>query len=410
MRAPQQKKGRQRDYTPISWTDYFDEKVSVTVSRGSFTVYTLGSAGPVVCLLHGGGYSALTWALCAKELCDLVQCRVVALDLRGHGLTRTSQDADLSLATLAEDVVAVLGEMFSCEEPRPGVVLVGHSMGGTVAAKAGEMGVDGLAGLVVVDVVEGTAMEALSSMHGFLRSRPQSFGSVSQAIEWCVRSGQVRNLESARVSMPGQIVNKETGQLAAAITAQQLEDTQQNQQATAAVSGKEQIKEEDETSELGLPSESSACSGIEAPPEPSGMEAPPAPSGMKAPPEPSGMKAPPAPSGMKAPTPPSGMGYTWRIDLAATEPHWSGWFTGMSARFLGVPTAKLLLLAGVDRLDRDLTVGQMQGKFQMQVLPQVGHAIHEDSPDKVAAVLASFLIRNKLATPSSSFTPTFPAC
>jgi len=394
MRAPQQKKGRQRDYTPISWTDYFDEKVSVTVSRGSFTVYTLGSAGPVVCLLHGGGYSALTWALCAKELCDLVQCRVVALDLRGHGLTRTSQDADLSLATLAEDVVAVLGEMFSCEEPRPGVVLVGHSMGGTVAAKAGEMGVDGLAGLVVVDVVEGTAMEALSSMHGFLRSRPQSFGSVSQAIEWCVRSGQVRNLESARVSMPGQIVNKETGQLAAAEPPQQLEDTrsgenQQNQQATAAVPGKEQIKEEDETSELGLPSESS---------------------GMKAPPAPSGIEAPPAPSGIEAPPAPSGMGYTWRIDLAATEPHWSGWFTGMSARFLGVPTAKLLLLAGVDRLDRDLTVGQMQGKFQMQVLPQVGHAIHEDSPDKVAAVLASFLIRNKLATPSSSFTPTFPAC
>jgi len=383
MRAPQQKKGRQRDYTPISWTDYFDEKVSVTVSRGSFTVYTLGSAGPVVCLLHGGGYSALTWALCAKELCDLVQCRVVALDLRGHGLTRTSQDADLSLATLAEDVVAVLGEMFSREEPSPGVVLVGHSMGGTVAAKAGEMGVDGLAGLVVVDVVEGTAMEALSSMHGFLRSRPQSFGSVSQAIEWCVRSGQVRNLESARVSMPGQIVNKETGQLAAAEPPQQLEDTQQNQPATAAVPGKEQIKEEDETCES------------------SGMEAPPAPRGMKAPPE---------PSGMKAPSPPSGMGYTWRIDLAATEPHWSGWFTGMSARFLGVPTAKMLLLAGVDRLDRDLTVGQMQGKFQMQVLPQVGHAIHEDSPDKVAAVLASFLIRNKLATPSSSFTPTFPAC
>jgi len=401
MRAPQQKKGRQRDYTPISWTDYFDEKVSVTVSRGSFTVYTLGSAGPVVCLLHGGGYSALTWALCAKELCDLVQCRVVALDLRGHGLTRTSQDADLSLATLAEDVVAVLGEMFSCEEPRPGVVLVGHSMGGTVAAKAGEMGVDGLAGLVVVDVVEGTAMEALSSMHGFLRSRPQSFGSVSQAIEWCVRSGQVRNLESARVSMPGQIVNKETGQLAAAIPPQQLEDTHQNQQATAAVPGKGQIKEEDENSE---------SSGVESPPAPSGMKAPPAPSGMKAPPAPSGMKAPPEPSGMEAPPAPSGMGYTWRIDLAATEPHWSGWFTGMSARFLGVPTAKLLLLAGVDRLDRDLTVGQMQGKFQMQVLPQVGHAIHEDSPDKVAAVLASFLIRNKLATPSSSFTPTFPAC
>jgi len=65
---------------------------------------------------------------------------------------------------------------------------------------------------------------------------------------------------------------------------------------------------------------------------------------------------------------------------------------------------------GVDRLDKDLTIGQMQGKaliflfirhvavarrsfissliiitgkFQMQVLPQCGHAVHEDAPEKV---------------------------
>ena len=102
--------------------------------------------------------------------------------------------------------------------------------------------------------------------------------------------------------------------------------------------------------------------------------------------------------------------FRWRIDLARTEQHWSGWFTGLSTRFLSVPTAKLLLLAGVDRLDRELTVGQMQGKFQMQVLPQVGHTVHEDSPDRVAEVLATFLIRNKLCTATDSFTPSFPAC
>lgn len=27
------------------------------------------------------------------------------------------------------------------------------------------------------------------------------------------------------------------------------------------------------------------------------------------------------------------------------------------------------------------------GKFQMQVLPQCGHAVHEDAPDKVSPVL-----------------------
>ena len=70
----------------------------------------------------------------------------------------------------------------------------------------------------------------------------------------------------------------------------------------------------------------------------------------------------------------------------------------------------MLLLAGVDRLDKELTVGQMQGKFQMQVLPQVGHTVHEDSPDRVAEVLAAFLIRNKFCQPLEDFSPTLPGC
>lgn len=369
-----QKRGRQRDYTPLSWTEYFDEKVSVEVTGGKFTVYTKGKTGPVLCLLHGGGYSGLTWALVSKYISELVDCRVLAIDLRSHGETVTDNDEDLSLGTMAGDVVAVLGEMFKDEEVNPDVVLVGHSMGGTVAAAAGEMGVDGLAGLVVVDVVEGTAMEALSSMQGFLRSRPNKFGSVSQAIEWCVRSGQVRNLESARVSMPGQIVDVSTGKLAATMLPTQGKDVicPPGNQA-GVVPGQDSIKEEDENGVLD--SKDTPNSVSMAPPNSGSMT--------------------PAPSG-----------YTWRIDLGATEPHWSGWFRGMSNRFLGVAAAKMLLLAGVDRLDRDLTVGQMQGKFQMQVLPQVGHAIHEDSPDKVAEVLAAFLTRNKLATPKAAFSPS----
>jgi protein phosphatase methylesterase 1 len=50
------------------------------------------------------------------------------------------------------------------------------------------------------------------------------------------------------------------------------------------------------------------------------------------------------------------------VDLGGTEPYWRGWFEQLSAGFLSVPASKLLLLAGVDRLDRDLTVGQMQVK------------------------------------------------
>lgn len=109
-------------------------------------------------------------------------------------------------------------------------------------------------------------------------------------------------------------------------------------------------------------------------------------------------------SGPRSTVPPAGH-YSWRVDLAASEPHWSGWFQGLSNRFLEARAAKLLLLAGVDRLDKDLTVGQMQGKFQMQVLPAVGHTVHEDSPDKVAEVLATFLVRNKLCKATEAFQP-----
>ncbi len=88
--------------------------------------------------------------------------------------------------------------------------------------------------------------------------------------------------------------------------------------------------------------------------------------------------------------------YVWRIDLTKTEKYWKDWFKGLSGMFLNVNVPKLLLLAGVDRLDRELMVGQMQGKFQMQVLPQCGHAVHEDSPNEVANALSNFVIRNKI--------------
>jgi protein phosphatase methylesterase 1 len=102
--------------------------------------------------------------------------------------------------------------------------------------------------------------------------------------------------------------------------------------------------------------------------------------------------------------------YAWRVDLCKSEPHWTSWFDGLSSKFLSVSTSKLLVLAGVDRLDRDLTVGQMQGKFQMQILPQAGHAVHEDVPDKVSDVLSTFLVRNKFARPLEGFNRTSPAC
>lgn len=123
---------------------------------------------------------------------------------------------------MSRDVAAVVQATL---ENTP-VILVGHSMGGAVAVRAAPL-ITNLSGLGVIDVVEGTAMDALASMQSFLRSRPSSFSSISQAIEWwlvflllctlgilyhfsnrlhfSVRSGQIRNVQSAKVSVPGQI-------------------------------------------------------------------------------------------------------------------------------------------------------------------------------------------------------------
>ena len=54
----------------------------------------------------------------------------------------------------------------------------------------------------------------------------------------------------------------------------------------------------------------------------------------------------------------------------------------------------MLILAGTDRLDRELMIGQMQGKFQLVVLPEAGHFVQEDVPERTAELLVEFFRRN----------------
>lgn len=56
--------------------------------------------------------------------------------------------------------------------------------------------------LFVIDVVEGTAMEALPFMEQIVSNRPTEFRDLVSVIKFGVQSGQVRDKRSARVSMP----------------------------------------------------------------------------------------------------------------------------------------------------------------------------------------------------------------
>ncbi|KAF3620008.1 hypothetical protein FXO37_33447 [Capsicum annuum] len=72
------------------------------------------------------------------------------------------------------------------------------------------------------------------------------------------------------------------------------------------------------------------------------------------------------------------------------------WYEGLSEKFLSSPVPKILLLAGTDRLDRALTIGQMQGKFQMVVVRHTGHAIQEDVPDEFVTLILNFISHNRI--------------
>ncbi|XP_016104989.1 protein phosphatase methylesterase 1-like [Sinocyclocheilus grahami] len=56
-----------RDYSPVSWSEYFEMMDDVVIGSGEtkdvFRVYKSGQDGPLLVLLHGGGHSALSWAV-----------------------------------------------------------------------------------------------------------------------------------------------------------------------------------------------------------------------------------------------------------------------------------------------------------------------------------------------------------
>lgn len=186
-----------KDYTPLPWQSYFDEIVEYKVpdTDDTFRVYLSSfddsdyGNKPLLVLLHGGGYSGLSWAVFVKSLLETCHCKVAAIDLRGHGASKTDNDEDLSIKTLSTDVghiyASLLKDKMNNEEPA--VILMGHSMGGAVAVHVAsncqEM-VPSVLGLVVIDVVEGTALEALQGMQSVLRCRPKEFPNLQHAIEW----------------------------------------------------------------------------------------------------------------------------------------------------------------------------------------------------------------------------------
>ncbi|KAL6307473.1 protein phosphatase methylesterase [Sparassis latifolia] len=322
MGPPQAQRNSSVDHSPLSAAHFFDQATQVDVPDSGLDVRVFYTPpkfanGAVMICHHGAGHSGLTFACLAKEITSLSngECGVLALDCRGHGAWKTTRrelppppEEDLSLETLTMDFVNLLKVVYPNSASAPTLLLVGHSLGGSVCVNALPLLMDlgyRFTGVAVLDIVEEFTLEALPQMHSLLDARRAGFDSPEDAIEFHVRTNVIRNLESARVSVPGLIV----------------------------------------------PSTS--------------------------------------------PTEPP---YVWRTSLRDTAPYWTSWFTGLSRKFLAARAARLLVLAGTERLDRELMIGQMQGKFQLVVMPGVGHLLQEDDPGRLASVLVEFWRRNDRVT------------
>ncbi|ETN71334.1 hypothetical protein NECAME_14253 [Necator americanus] len=302
-----------------------------------------GNSGPVFYFLHGGGYSGLTWSCLALELCSRIGCRLLAPDLRGHGQTQTQDEVDLSTERQVKDIINIFKTIF-CEngdEEPPLVCVVGHSS-------------------LLIQIV-------------------CYFLTTSLVLKKVYRQFDFWSHSSCRLpqkSLETQIlVNRLVESCVASLRKGLFMDYSSASQTTF-LRGRPATFESEEKA-IGWCLQSGATRNRKA----------------------ARISMPSQIKRMK-----DGK-YTWRVDLMATEPFWVGWFKGLSAKFLSCSPPKLLVLAGVDRLDKDLTIAQMQGKFQNTILPKVGHAVHEDSPDRLADELVRFAIRHRFAEAIPGSTP-----
>lgn len=276
----------------VQWQCYWDRKSIVDTPRGEFNVYSTENEKNDYLLfcIHGAGHSGLSFSLIAKMLKDV--CDVVAPDLKCHGETAGNSSVDLSIENLVDDVGAIIEKIKNNGKK---ILIMGHSLGGTIATFVSYNVKP--KGLFVIDTVEGTAMMALPGMKRILNSRPREFRSQHDAIRYVSSSGEMANVESAKVSVQGRVKMNDNGK------------------------------------------------------------------------------------------------YVWITDLNSSEKDWSGWFKGFGEKFIKLPVYKVLMLTNINNMDKTFIIGHMSGKFQLEIVKNANHCLHEDNPEAVTRIVSRFIQR-----------------
>lgn len=56
-------------------------------------------------------------------------------------------------------------------------------------------------------------------------------------------------------------------------------------------------------------------------------------------------------------------------------------------------------------MDKDLTIAQMQGKFKLSVINNVGHLVHEDDPASTFQIIDNFISTFRITPKLSDIQP-----
>lgn len=173
------------------------EPAGYTVDSDGVRIHFLDWGGPAtapvagVVAVPGLGHTAWAWTPVARRLGGPAgSLHVVAMDLRGHGLSDApTEDGAYELDLFGDDVIAVAEGSGILSSPVDRVVLAGHGFGAIAAAWAAASMGDRCAGLVLVDggwedLEESTGLdvdeflrgleeppEVMRSMAAFLRDR-----------------------------------------------------------------------------------------------------------------------------------------------------------------------------------------------------------------------------------------------
>lgn len=102
--------------------------------------------------------------------------------------------------------------------------------------------------------------------------------------------------------------------------------------------------------------------------------------------------------------------FVWKSDFGLMTGFWNSWFLNLSNNFIKCGSesrcaiSKLLVLSGSETLDKELIIGQMQGKYQLIVFntTNAGHFLQEDIPLQLAISIMEFVCRNIAAKNSKT--------